>query len=272
MRSALLALLALGLLAAAPATARAAEPGAEPTAEQLAAAAFEQRFGGNVVEVWKTDWDGLTLVLGVARRWEGGKPDVLLRVLDPYKYKTLGFLLKERKNDQPSVTYYRSKEMFPPSRKTGRNLDVVVASWIERLPFIQGLPALADLWPQPVSEFTHRRLPDETLQDVRCYVLESVPKRKDGGYDRVVTVLAPDSNVALEKRWLRGEKIVRVDRVLRKDIDTAQGRPYARRHEIEQAGGGPAQIIDVANYSLDPVMPDQIFTTANLRIGRFPTY
>src|SRR5262249_13771674 len=198
-RSALLALFVLGLSAAAPGAARAADAAGEPTAEQLAAAAFEQRFGGNVVEVWKTDWDGLELTLGIARRWESGKPDVLLRVLDPYKYKTLGFLMKERKNDQPSVTYYRSKEMFPPSRKTGRNLDVVVASWIDRLPFVQGLPALADLWPQPVSDFTHRRLLDEVIGDVKCHVLESVPKHRDGAYDRIVTVLAPDSNVALEK-------------------------------------------------------------------------
>jgi len=267
-RSALLAVSVLALAAAA----RAAEPAAEPTAAQLAAAAFEQRFSGNVVEVWSTDWDGLQLTLGVARRWESGKPEVLLRVLDPHKYKTLGFLLKERKNDQPSVTYYRSKEMFPPSRKTGRNLDVVVASWIERLPFVQGLPTLADLWPQPTSDFTHRRLPDETVQDVKCHVLESVPVKKDEAYDRIVTLLAPDSSVALEKRWLRGEKVVRVDRVGIKDIDTTQGRPFARRHEIEQTGGGPAQIVVVANYSLDPVMPDQIFTTANLRIGRFPSY
>jgi hypothetical protein len=193
-------------------------------------------------------------------------------VLDPHKYKTLGFLMKQRKNDQPSVTYYRSKEMFPLSRKTGRTVDVVVASWIERLPFVQGLPALADVWPESTSDFTYRRLPDETIENVKCRVLESQPKKKDGAYDRIVTVLTPDSNVALEKRWLRGEKVVRVDRVAAADIDVTQGRPFARSHVIEQSGGGPAQTIVVGNFSIDPVLPDQLFTSSNLRIGRFPSY
>ena len=148
MRHALLAIFALAGLCALSREARAIEPSAEPSAEQLAEAAFQQRFAGNVVEVWKTNWGGLELTLGIARQWQGNEPQVLLRVLDPHKYKTLGFLMKQRKNDQPSVSYYRSKEMFPASRKTGRTLDVVVASWIERLPFVQGLPALADVWPE----------------------------------------------------------------------------------------------------------------------------
>jgi hypothetical protein len=138
--------------------------------------------------------------------------------------------------------------------------------------FVQGLPALADVWPEATSDFTYRRLPDETLENVKCRVLESQPKKKDGAYDRIVTVLTPDSNVALEKRWLRGEKVVRVDRVAVADIDTTQGRPYARRREIQQSGGGPAQIVVVGNFSLDPVLPDQLFTSSNLRIGRFPSY
>jgi len=271
-RNALLVRFALAWLCALPLGLRAAEPAAEPSAAQLAEAAFQQRFGGNVVEVWKTDWDGLELQLGIARRWEGNAPQVVLRVLDPHKYRTLSFLMKPRKNDTPSVSYYRSKEMFTPSRKTGRTLDVVVASWIERLPFIQGLPSLADVWPEAISDFTYKRLPDETIEDVKCRVLESVPKRKDAAYDRIVTLLTPDSNVALEKRWLRGEKVVRTDRVAPKDIDTSQGRPIALRHEIVQSGGGAAQIIVVGRFSLDPVLPDQLFTTQNLRIGRFPSY
>jgi outer membrane lipoprotein-sorting protein len=161
--------------------------------------------------------------------------------------------------------------MFPPSRKTGRTLDAVVASWIERLPFVAGLPALADVWPQQLSDYTYARLPDETLEKVKCQVIESRPKRPDGGFDRIVTLLTPDSHVALETRWLRGDKVVRLDRVADTDIDTSQGRPVVVRHEIVQ-GSDAAQIVYVGRFSLDPVLPDQLFTTSNLRIGRFPSY
>src|SRR5258705_2428749 len=139
------------------------------------------------------------------------------------------------------------------------------------MPFVGGLPTLADLWPQQLSDYTYARLPDETLENVKCQVLESRPKRRDGGFDRIVTVLTPDSHVALETRWLRGDKVVRLDRVGVKDIDTSQGRPVAVRHEIVRGSDAP-QIVVVGRFSLDPVLPDQIFTTANLRIGRFPSY
>src|SRR5262245_29451412 len=133
------------------------------------------------------------------------------------------------------------------------------------------MPALADVWPQTLSDYTYKRLPDETLENVKCQVLESTPVRRDGGFDRIVTLLTPDSHVALETRWLRGEKVVRLDRVNPKDIDTAQGRPVVLRREITRGSDAPQRIV-VGNYSLDPVLPDQIFTTANLRIGRFPSY
>lgn len=264
-RSALLAVLATATAFASTASA------AELSGDQLAAAAAEQRFGGNTVEVWQTDWRGLQLTLGMARRWQSGEPEVLLRVLEPHKYETLAFLLKQRKNDDPSVTYYRSSKMFPPDRRTGRTLDVVVGSWIERLPFVIGLPTLADLWPRPASDFTHRRLNDETLEGVRCRVLESTPKKHDPAYERIVAVLTPDTHVALETRFMRGNTVVRLDRVRMKDIETTEGRPVARRHEIVQGKDEP-QIVVVARYSLDPVLPDQLFTSSNLRIGRFPSY
>jgi hypothetical protein len=264
-------LVAVFALSACAVLARAAEPAAEPSAAEIAAAYAEQRFGGNVVEVWQTDWQGLTLELGVARRWEAGAPEVLLRVLKPHKYEALAFLLKARKDGGPSVTYYRSSKMFPPGRRTGRTLDVVLASQIERLPFVAGLPTLADLWPARASDFTYRRLPDETIENTACRVLESRPVKSDRGYDRIVTAIARDSGVALETRYLKGDRLVRLDRVPVHDVDTSGARAIARRHEISQSGG-PPQIVAVGPVTFDPVLPDQLFTSANLRTGRFPSY
>jgi hypothetical protein len=53
----------------------AADEAAEPTADALAAAWLEQRFGGDAVEIWRTtrprrSWSR------VARRWQGAKPEV----------------------------------------------------------------------------------------------------------------------------------------------------------------------------------------------------
>jgi hypothetical protein len=86
-----------------------------------------------------------------------------------------------------------------------------------------------------------------------------------------VTSLARDSNIALETRFLRGEKWVRRVTIASTDIDRTDSRPVARRRSVEWPGEA-TQVLTLERFSLDPVFPDQLFTSSNLRTGRFPSY
>jgi hypothetical protein len=247
----------------------ASEP--EPTAAELAQRAAAQAFGGDALEIWKSDWNDEQLVFGVARRHQAGKLQVFVRVLAPHKYEPLGFLLQPGSDGGPIVQYFRSPRLFPPDRRTGRTLEVQVASAIERLPFVPGLPALADLWPPRADGASLARLPDESADGIPCRVLERRLREPDGAYDRVVTLLARDSDLALESRFYLGDKLVRRVAVAAKDVDRSGERPVARRRVVEEPGDAD-QVLSLERFSPDPVLPDQLFTSQNLRTGRFPSY
>lgn len=260
-----LALLLTLLSASAP---RAEE---EPNAAELAALATQAAFGANAIEIWKSEWDDRELTFGIARHWQSGKVEVLLRVLAPHKYEELGFLFRARASGAPAVEYYRTPKLFPIDLRSGRVIEYQVASPIERLPFAPGLPALADVMPPRPSELQATRLPDAEVAGKACRVLELKARRSDGDYDHVVTSLARESNVALETRYLRGDRLVRRVTIMPSDIDRTDSRPVARRRTVERPGE-KTQVLILERFSLDPVFPDQLFTSSNLRTGRFPSY
>jgi len=179
--------------------------------------------------------------------------------------------LRPREGSLPSIVYYRSAKMFGADPKSDRVLDVQVASPIERLPFAPGLPALAELWPVRASDYQLARLPDQDVAGKGCRALELRLRRSDGDYDRVVTLLARDSSLALQTEYLLGNRLVRRVTVSPSDIDRSAERPVVRRRTITRPGDGD-QVLTLENFNLDPVLPDQLFTSSNLRTGRFPSY
>jgi outer membrane lipoprotein-sorting protein len=245
--------------------------GAEPDAAELAKRAAAAAFGSDAVEIWKSDWQGQELSFGVARRHENGKLELYLRVFAPHKYDPLAFLIEARKDGLPGILYYRSPRVFPPGRLIDRTLDVEIASPLEPLPFVPGLPSLVDLWPRRAEDYAVARLADDASDGTPCRVLESRPKTEDGAYDRIVSLLAKDSDVALETRYYRGDKLVRKVTIAAADLDTSAGRAFARKRVVEKTGE-PPQVLSLERFSLDPVFPDQLFTSLNLRAGRFPSY
>jgi len=266
-RNALASAAAIALFALAAA---AAEP--EPTAAELAQRAATQAFGGEAVEIWKSEWNDDELVFGVARRHDAGKLQVFVRVFAPHKYEPLSFLILPGSDGAPIIEYYRSPRLFDPrDPRNGRTLEVQVASAIERLPFAPGLPSLAELWPPRADGASLARLPDESSDSTPCRVLERRLREPDGPYDRVVTLLARDSDLALESRFYLGDKLVRRVVVAARDVDRSGERAVARRRVVEQPGEAD-QVLSLERFSLDPVFPDQLFTSQNLRTGRFPSY
>lgn len=251
----------------------AAAADAEPSAAELAQRAAAQAFGGDALEVWKSEWNDQELVFGIARRHASGKLELFLRVLAPHKYEPLSFLLQPGADGAPIIEYYRSPKLFDPREsrdpRIGRTLEVQVASAIERLPFVPGLPTLAELWP-PRDGASLTRLADESSDGIPCRVLERKLREPDGAYDRVVTLVARDSDLSLESRFYLGDKLVRRVASAAKDVDTSGERPVIRRRVVEQPGDAD-QVLSLERFSPDPVFPDQLFTSQNLRTGRFPS-
>jgi hypothetical protein len=243
----------------------------EPNAPQLAINIIQTAFAGDVSEIWRSDWGGTELQIGVARHWEANKPKVRIQVLAPHKYDTLAYLIQTRPQGGPGFIYYRSSKLFPPGSQSDRATDLEVASPIERLPFVPAMPATMELWPMRLSDYGLKRLPDSEMNGKPCRVLEWKLRRSDGDYDRIVTTVAHDSNIAFDTQYLRGNHLVRRVTVLPTDIDHTGSRPVIRRRTIERPGD-PPQVFTLESFSLDPVFPDEFFTSSNLRTGRFPSY
>ena len=268
-RSTVTWLAALAILATTP-LAR-AESAAEPAPEALAQAWFDQLHGGNAVGVWTTEWAGGEIVFGVARRWQDGRPEVFVRIFKPRVYDELNFLLRERSNARLELLYYRTPKLFPAGSKAARVMPATVPPPLERLPIAEGLPALVDIAPARASDYTFTRLPDARVANRPCRVIEGRPRAADLGFDVVRYSLANETGVALETAWLKGGELVR-----RVDVDPAavreyEGRFLPTRTSVERPGAS-TQVFSLSALRLDPPLPDQLFTTQNLKLGHFPSY
>jgi hypothetical protein len=257
-------------LVAATALAR-AESAGEPAPEALAQAWFEQLHGGNAIGIWTTEWAGGEIVFGVARRWVDGRPEVFVHIYKPRVYDELNFLLRERAEARLELLYYRSPKLFPRGAKAARVMPTTVPDPLERLPFAEGLPALVDVEPARAAEYRFTRLPDARVANRPCRVIEGRPVAADVGFDVVRYSLASETGVALETAWLRAGELVRRVEVDPSAVRDYDGRFLPTRTTVERPGNS-TQVFSLSTLRLDPPLPDQLFTTQNLKLGRFPSY
>lgn len=244
---------------------------AEPTAEALARAWFDQLYAGNSVAVWSSEWGGSEFVLGIARRWQEGRPEVFVHVFAPRVYDELNFLLRERDERRLELLYFRTPKLFRGGQKAARVATTRVPDPLERLPFAEGLPAVVDVEPVRADDYVFARLPDAKLANRPCRVVEGKPRAANLGFDLVRITLASETGVALETTWFRSGEIVRRVQVDPADVRDYDGRALPSRVTVERPGNG-AQIFSVRSLRLDPPLPDQLFTTQNLKLGHFPSY
>jgi len=262
-------LIALALVAQS-ATVRAQGAG-EPAPEALAQAWFDQLHGGNAIEFWTTEWAGGEIVFGVARRWQAGRPEVFVHLFAPRVYDELNFLLRERADARNELLYYRTPKLFPGGAKAARVMPTVVPDPLERLPIAEGLPAIVDIEPSRASDYSFTRLPDARVANRPCRVIEGRPRASDLGFDLVRFSLASETGVALETAWLKAGELVRRVEVEPDAVRDYDGRFLPTRRSVERPGNS-AQVFVLSTLMLDPPMPDQLFTTQNLKLGRFPSY
>jgi hypothetical protein len=264
-------LVALALALPARAQSPAEAPPAEPAPEALAQAWFDQLFGGDAFEIWQTEWSGESLSYGVARRWQEGRPELFVHIVAPRAYDELNFLLRERDEQRFEILYYRTPKLFPGGSKTARVMPIAKPGPLERLPFAPGLPVIAELVPAHSGEYTWSRLPATRIKTADCRVIEGRPLAADRGFDRVVLALARETGVALDTKWFQGASLVRHVTTAPADVRDEDGRFLPIRRSVEQPGQEIQDFVSL-RLMLDPVFPEQLFTTQNLKTGRFPTY
>jgi hypothetical protein len=258
----------------APAAAtEAAKPAdaAEPAPEALAQAWFDQLYGADSIAIWRSEWAGGELVYGVARRWHLGQPEIFVHIFAPRAYDELNFLLREREDARSELLYYRTPKLFPGGAKAARVMPTSVPAPLERMPFAQGLPALVDVKPPVASDFAFTRLPDASVAKRPCRVLEGRPRSAELGFDRVRLSLARETGVALETAWYSADTLLRRVLVDPADVRDYDGRMLPARISVEQPGN-ETQVYALSSLRIDPVFPDVLFTTQNLKLGRFPSY
>ncbi len=243
----------------------------EPSAEALAQAWFDQLHGGNSVAIWTSEWAGTEFVLGIARRWQEGRPEVFVHVFAPRVYDELNFLVREREEQRIELLYFRTPKLFRGGQKAARVATTRLPDPLERLPFAEGMPAVVDVVPLRAADYTFTRLPDTRFANLPCRVIEGKPRATDLGFDRVRLTLASESGVAIETTWFQSGEIVRRADVDPADVRDYDGRALPSRITVERPGNS-AQIFSVRSLRLDPPLPDQLFTTQNLRLGHFPSY
>lgn len=260
------------LVLAFAAGARAAENTGEPTAEALAAAWLEQRFGGDAVEIWRTTWASQELDYGVARRWRAERPEVLVRVLKPHQWDELGFLLRERPDGSTQVLYYRTPQIFPMGRKAARVMPIAKPDLIERLPFVPGLPVIATVFPSRARDFEFTRLPDQEVFGEACRVIQGRLKKPEETFDTFVALLSRKTGVAVDTQWRRRDKLVRRVTAAPEDVKDYGGGRFLPARVVVEIPGQSNQEFRLAQLMLDVALPDQLFADSNLKTGRFPSY
>lgn len=262
-------LVILALLAGA---ARAADEAAEPTAEALARAWMEQRFGGDAIEIWRTSWAGQDMAYGVARRWKSGRAEVLLRVLQPRRWEEMGFLMRQLPERGLQIVYYRSPEMFPAGRKAARVMPIAKPDLIERLPFVPGLPVIGTVYPAPLDELAFRHLPDEEVFGESCRVIEGRAKQPQETWDSFVALLSRKTGVSLDTQWRRRDRLVRRVTAAPQDVRDYGGGRFLPERIVVEVPGQSNQEFRMMQLMLDVALPDQLFKDVNLKTGRFPSY
>ncbi|MCW7540997.1 outer membrane lipoprotein-sorting protein [Aquabacterium sp. A7-Y] len=190
----------------------------------------------------------------------GTDSNMLVRFIAPPDIKGTAFLqLEHTDSDDDQWIYlpalHKSRRLVSSNRKDS---------------FIGSDFAYGDVLPPKVSLYRHRSLPDETVEGVRCYVVESVPAsedvKRDYGYGRKVTWVAQDSFHEVKTEYFdvtnRPLKTQRVRDIVQ--IDTTANRWMAKYKEMVNHQTEHKTTVMVDRYETDAKITPDTFTLRSL--------
>ena len=145
------------------------------------------------------------------------------------------------------------------------------SSVLERHPFF-GMLAIGDYRPTSRGELSYTAGPDEPSGDVPCRVVIGTTPTPYLGFDRVELVFAKSSGLLLEERYYDGEKMTRKLTSKPEDFREVEGRRIAfKRVARTWPDEGPTEIA-LVHMLETPDLPDNLFSSLNLRKQHFPEF
>lgn len=267
LRSSTWALLALWLVAPAPAQALDLP---DPTA--LAERFFERLYGFDALEAYEVRGGRVPIHFALARRWREGKAEIFIKIQAPRAVSKWAVLLRHsgRRSDDLFV--------FVPYIGSDGRVFRVTAILAQEQALSGGLP-LGEISPIAPGELAYARLPDRQVGGEPCYVVAGEPRHRGLGFERVELAISPESGMALESRYYAGSRETRRVLISPDEIgDFGERRLPVRRRIVMSASLDPEtdkpRIVELIlrNLVLEPNLPDWLFTKHNLRVQHFPSF
>lgn len=121
-----------------------------------------------------------------------------------------------------------------------------------------------DLEERDVDQYDYRLLAEETVEGVRCWVIESVPKRtKRSQYSKSHVWIRQDRHAYVRVDAYRGDEVLR--RIVYRMLEPVQGIWTARELEVTDLGRDSRTILTLDRLEYNVPMREDDFTVQALR-------
>jgi hypothetical protein len=128
------------------------------------------------------------------------------------------------------------------------------------------LDVIQQLGSWPESDAPSRLVREETIDGVRCQLIELLPRREDIGYRRILVWLDPDDLVPRRLEFYDGEGQPK-RRISQREVRTVGAVPVAHRVETETPAAKTKTITVLKEARFDQGLADRLFTQRCLEIG-----
>lgn len=180
----------------------------------------------------------------------------LIRFLEPSDVKGTGLLTYDHEKKDDEIWLF-----LPALHKSRR-----IISSDKAKSFMGSEFTYADMTPPPVDDFTHIVKGEETVSNVTCWVIESIPKtdesKKENGYSKKISWIGQDDYVVRKSQYfdLKGqlEKELTVEDV--DEIDKINHKYRALFLKMENKQNGRQSELKVEKIKLRDDIPEDYFT------------
>jgi hypothetical protein len=191
------------------------------------------------------------------RRRKNGQLQSVVRFRSPQEVAGTAFLMLEREKGESEQHIY-----LPGLKRTRR-----IVGREREGSFMGSDFSYADMERRDTRASTHKRLPDEDLNGVKAFVLESTPKKEAGSlYSKIETWVRQDNYLPLRIRFYdKSGKLLKT--FYTKRIRQLDGRPVIMESQMvnKQSGHTTELIVDDLRAKKD--LPDSDFTPTALEHG-----
>jgi hypothetical protein len=243
----------------------------DPAARKLAEAWFDQLLGFDALEAYEVPFESIKISFVIARRWTGDTVRILIDVVEPKVMDEIAALFLQNRARGDDFFVYMTPQIPNPAERRVRRFLAPRLDF--SMPFGGIAVPIGEVRPFLRGELAgFRRLPDEVVSGEPCRVVEADIQHERFQFDRLRLALSDRTGVALETRYVKGDRIVSRILVDPGDVDSYGGRLLPTRRRIETLTTRDRLELVLRNLMIDPVLPDRLFTSHSLRYQRFPAF